>query len=77
MVQGEMVLMRGFQCGTLYNLLGRIVIDGCNIYDCSREKNEERKVPDVSRGNIMLWHQIFNHYKVIVWLKLCLIVIHI
>jgi hypothetical protein len=30
MVRGEMVLMRGVQCGTLYKLLGRTYTDGCN-----------------------------------------------
>jgi hypothetical protein len=30
MVRGEMVLMRGVRCGTLYKLLGRTYTDGCN-----------------------------------------------
>jgi hypothetical protein len=32
MVQGEMVLMRGVRCGTLYKLLGRTYTNGCNSY---------------------------------------------
>jgi hypothetical protein len=31
MVRGEMVLMRGVRCGTLYNLLGRTYTNGCKI----------------------------------------------
>jgi hypothetical protein len=31
MVRGEMVLMRGFRCGTLYKLLGNTYTNGCNI----------------------------------------------
>jgi hypothetical protein len=30
MVRGEMVLMRGFRCGTLYKLLGSTYYNGCN-----------------------------------------------
>ena len=32
MVRGEMVLMRGVQCGTLYKLLGITYTNGCNSY---------------------------------------------
>jgi hypothetical protein len=31
MVKGEMVLMRGFRCGTLYKLLGSTYMGGCDI----------------------------------------------
>jgi hypothetical protein len=32
MVRGEMVLMKGIWCGTLYNLLVRTYTNGCNNY---------------------------------------------
>ena len=57
MVRRAMVLMRRVQYGTLYKLLGRIVIDGCNNTIVPKSKNEESKVPNVSGGNNMLWHQ--------------------
>ena len=56
-----MVLMRGTQCGTLYKLLGRTVIDGCNNSSIPKSKNENRKVHDVFGGDTMLWNQILGH----------------
>ena len=56
-----MVLMRGVQCGTLYRLLGRTFIDGCNITIVPESKDEESNILDVSGGNTMLWHQILGH----------------
>ena len=38
MIQGAMILMRGVQYGTLYKLLGKIVIGERNQHCCSREK---------------------------------------
>jgi hypothetical protein len=32
MVRGEMVLMRGVRCGTMYNSLGRTYTNGCNSH---------------------------------------------
>ena len=61
MVQGVMVLMRGVPCGTLYRLLGRTLIDGCNNSIVPKSKDEESKVPGVSGGDTMLWHQILGH----------------
>ena len=61
MVQREMVLMRGIQCGTLYKILGRIVIDGHNNSIVPKSKSEERKVFNVSRGDTILWHQRLGH----------------
>ena len=58
MVRGAMVLMMRVQCETLYNLLGRIVIDGCNNSIVPKNKYEESKIPNVSGGDTMLWHQI-------------------
>jgi hypothetical protein len=31
MVRGAMVLMKGFQIGTLYKLLGNVDLIGCNV----------------------------------------------
>ena len=56
-----MVLMRGVQCGTLYRMLGRTFIDGCKSSIVPKSKDEESKVPDVSRGDTMLWHQRLGH----------------
>lgn len=61
MVRGEIVLMRGVQCRTLYNMLGRTVIDACNISIIPQSKNEERKLPSISRGDTMLWNQRLGH----------------
>ena len=56
-----MVLMMGVQNGTLYKLLRRTVIDGCNNIIVPESKNEQSKVLNVSRGDTMLWHQILRH----------------
>ena len=53
--------MRGVRCGTLYKLLGRTVIDGCDTTITPKSKNEERKVLNVSRGDTMFWHQRLGH----------------
>ena len=56
-----MILMRGVQCGTLYKLLERTVIDGCNNSNIPENKDEEIKVRNISREDTMLWHQILGH----------------
>ena len=56
-----MVLMRGSHYGTMYSLLGRTVIDGCNNSIVPKSKHEESKVLDVSGGDTMLWHQRLGH----------------
>ena len=61
MVRGAMVLMRGVQYGTLYKLLGIIVINGCNDTIVPETQNEESKVHAVFRGDTMLWHQRLGH----------------
>ena len=61
MVRGAMVLMRGVQYGTLYKLLGRTVIDGCNSTIVPESKNEKSNVPDISLGDAMLWHKRPGH----------------
>ena len=55
------MLMMIVWCGTLYKLLGRTTIDGCNNSIIPKIKNEERKVSHVSRGDTVLWHQILGH----------------
>ena len=61
MVQGEMVLMRGVEYGTMYKMLGKTIIDGCNNSIVPNRKDEESKVPGISTGDTMLWHQILGH----------------
>ena len=53
--------MRSVQCGTLYKLLGRTVIDGCNNFIVPESKYEESKVPNVSGGDTMSWYQRLGH----------------
>jgi hypothetical protein len=43
MVRGEMVLMRGFRCGTLYKLLGSTYTNGCNSSVVPEQINEGDK----------------------------------
>ena len=45
----------------MYKLLGRTVIDGYNNTIVPESKYEESKVPDVSVGDTMLWHQSIGH----------------
>ena len=61
MVQGSMVLMRGFWYGTLYKLLGKTIIDECNNYVVLEEGGKYDKTLTASRGKTMLWHQILGH----------------
>jgi hypothetical protein len=61
MVRGEMVLMRGAQCGTLYKLLGRTYTNGCNSYVVPEPRNKEDKTNIVPRKKTMLWHQRLGH----------------
>jgi hypothetical protein len=57
MVRGEMVLMRGFWCGTLYKLLGRTYTNGCNNYVVLEQTNKEDKTNIIPENKTMLWHQ--------------------
>ena len=41
--------------------MGRTIIDGCNNTIVPKSKNEESKVPDISGGDTMLWHQRLGH----------------
>ena len=63
MVRGEMVLMRRVRYGTLYKLLARTFIDGYNNTIVPESKDEESKVPDISSGDTMLWHQKLGHLE--------------
>ena len=60
-IPGATILIRGVCYGILYKFLGRTDIDGCNNSIVPKSKNEERKVPDISRGDTMLWHQRLGH----------------
>ena len=55
MVRGAIVLMRRVQYGTLYKLLGRTVMDGCNNTIVPESKAEESKAPDISKGDTTVW----------------------
>jgi hypothetical protein len=61
MVRGAMVLMRGVRCGTLYKLLGRNYIDGCNNSIIHEQINKEDIVHNGLGKNAMLWHQRLGH----------------
>ena len=43
--------------------MGRTVIDGCNNSIVHEIKTKERKVPGVSIGDTMLWHQRLGHIR--------------
>jgi hypothetical protein len=61
MVQGEMVLMRGVWCGTLYHLLGITYTNGSNNYVVPEQRNEANKTNIVLENKTMLWHQRLGH----------------
>jgi hypothetical protein len=61
MVRGEMVLMRGVWCETLYKLLGITYTNGCNSYVVLDGKTKEDKTNIVPEKKTMLWHQILGH----------------
>jgi hypothetical protein len=81
MVQGEMVLPRGVWIGTLYNMLGTIISDGCNYSIVLEIGFEEVKTPTISREKTTLcikdWgiseRRDFKYYTIKVWLKVCMI----
>ena len=58
-----MVLMRGFQYGTLYKLLGSAIIDECNSFVVPEEGGTDDKTLNASGGKIMLWHQRMRHIE--------------
>jgi hypothetical protein len=57
MVQGAMVLLKGFQFGTRHKLQGSIISDGCNSSIVPDIGVEEERTPTVSGEKFMLWHQ--------------------
>jgi hypothetical protein len=61
MVQGEMVLMRGVKCGTLYKFLGNTYTNGCNSSVVPKQRNKEDKTNTVPGKKTMLWHQRLGH----------------
>jgi hypothetical protein len=61
MVQGAMVLMKGVQFGTMYNMLGITISDGCNRSIVPDIGVEEERNPIVSGEKVMLWHQRLGH----------------
>jgi hypothetical protein len=61
MVQGEMVLLKGVQFGTLYKLQGSTISDGCNSSIVPDIGVEEEITPTVSGEKVMLWHQRLGH----------------
>eukprot|EP00253_Pinus_taeda_P036102 PITA_36102 len=58
MIQGALVLMWHVWIGTLYNLQGRTVVDGCNS-SMVHESGAENLV--VSREKTMFWYQRLEH----------------
>jgi hypothetical protein len=52
-----MVLLKGFQFGTLHNMQGSITSDGCNSSIVPDIGFEEERTPTVSGEKFMLWHQ--------------------
>jgi hypothetical protein len=60
MVRGEIVLMRGFQCGNLYKLLGRNYVDGCNNTIVHEQRNKQYMIHTILGKNTM-WHKILGN----------------
>jgi hypothetical protein len=61
MVRGAMVLIRGVQCRTLYNLLGSTYTNGCNNFVVPEQRNEGEKTNTIIEKKTMLWHQRLGH----------------
>jgi hypothetical protein len=61
MVRRSMVVVRGFQCGTLYKLFGITYTNECNIFFVPEKINKEYKTNIVPGKKTMLWHQILGH----------------
>jgi hypothetical protein len=56
-----MVLLKGFWFGSLYNMKGRTISDGCESFFVPNIGVEEEKPPIVSEENTMLWDQRLGH----------------
>jgi hypothetical protein len=63
MVQGAMVFLKGVWIGTLYNIQGITISDGCNSSIVLDIGAEEEKTPIVYGEKAMLWHQRLGHIK--------------
>jgi hypothetical protein len=61
MVRGAIGLMREVQCGTMYKLLGRTYIDGCNSSIFPEQRDKEYMIHTGHGKKTMLWHQILGH----------------
>jgi hypothetical protein len=55
------VLMKGVWFGTLYNMQGITISDGCNSSMVPDIGVEEEITPTVSGEKVMLWHQRLGH----------------
>jgi hypothetical protein len=63
MVWGESVLMRGVWNGTLYNMLGSTITDGCNSFVIPKGGIEKHITLTISKENTMTWNQILGHIR--------------
>jgi hypothetical protein len=63
MVRGEMVLLKRVRFGTLYNMKGRTISDGCNSSIFPDIGVEEERTPTISREKVMVWHQRLGHIR--------------
>jgi hypothetical protein len=61
MVRGEMVLMKGVRCGTLYKLVGSTYTNGCNNFVVPNQRNKEDKTNTFPEKKTMMWHQRLGH----------------
>jgi hypothetical protein len=61
MVRGEMLLIRGVRCGTLYKLLGITYTNGCNSFVVLEQTNKEDKTNIIPEKKTMMWHQRLGH----------------
>jgi hypothetical protein len=58
-----MVLLKGVRFGTLYNLQGRTISDGCNSSIFPDIGFEEERTPTISGEKVIMWHQRLGHIK--------------
>jgi hypothetical protein len=63
MVRGAMVLLKGVRIGTLYNMQGRTISNGCNNSIVHDIGVEEEKTPTTFGEKVMLWNQRLGHIR--------------
>ena len=63
MALGSMVLMRGVRYGTLYKLLGKMIIDECNNSVMLEEGGKDEKTLTALGRKTILWHQRLGHIR--------------